>query len=66
MITLMQLISSLFLTLVIGGFINMLIADFNITLRVEKRILMQLINCFVFMWVSNVYEQGNATANANL
>ena len=52
-------INSLILTYLLSSIINALIADFVLTLRFDKKMLMTIINSCIFLFISNNISSHN-------
>ncbi len=59
MLTFLDLINGLIVTFIISGFVNSLISDFVLALRIDKRMMINFINGFVFYCLMYYIESKN-------
>ncbi len=59
MLPFLDLINGLIITFIIGGIINSLISDFVLAIRIDKRMMTNFINGFVFYCLMYYMESNN-------
>lgn len=53
---LIELFSTLVITFVLGGLVSSLIDDFVFTIKFDKKMLVNIINSLIFMYISRQME----------
>ena len=65
--SLIELFSAIIITFVIGGLISSLIDDFVFTIKIDKKMLMNIVNSLIFMYVTSGMEiRGMTTRHNNI
>jgi hypothetical protein len=54
-----MIIICLILTLLFGSIVNSLVEDFVFTIKIDKKMFMQVLNAFVFVWLLDGFEKSN-------
>jgi len=62
---LIELFSALVITFVLGGLVSSLVDDFVLTIKFDKKMLMNIINSLMFMYISGWMEIRHNINNIN-